>query len=560
MGEDPTATYRDVLGSYYQDHAVHVDTDDTAYAASYDRTNGELTLQRNHAASKPSSAPAPGGLAPAAPLPAPGGVTPRPANQQSDVSDTKIVIGANGDRDMTVRRAPAQAQLGSDSMSTRHVVTSASGEPLSSEATRATTRIAADGTTTSNEASFAMKGTKVTSEASTTLVVSPGGDSVRTSGATTYGAQGDKMVRDEYAATHQGTTVSQQKATQFIGDTPFSTHVERTIGGDQRSTYDATYDEKGRVDTLQGTAPVNGRDPLDAALDAKFGPLQPGERRPAFGPVFLSTPPGDLNGATVHGTGYLSDPGVTAVVGGARVFVEDDPKQTQPLQARLDKLQSSLAAMPAKMRSGTNQVDLLKGAMPNYAPLGSGVDSGAVAMSGQYGVTFWGGNDAGEHVAFHEFAHASDKQADTAAWNEAMHRDQATGVAAQLGAQAKVQVITEGVALKDQLGATAYGNGSLASERSMGEDWADSAAMYLESRRNGGLVRVTDYRGVTETKQFEDVFPNRAKLLESYYHITENTPLAPAATSDEVLARAAAKAAEKAAAKAAEQEAPRISQ
>jgi hypothetical protein len=51
--------------------------------------------------------------------------------------------------------------------------------------------------------------------------------------------------------------------------------------------------------------------------------------------------------------------------------------------------------------------------------------------------------------------------------------------------------------------------------------------LYLASRENGGLVQTRDEDGTVHTYRYEDLYPNRARILDAYYEL-EPAPDVPA--------------------------------
>lgn len=59
------------------------------------------------------------------------------------------------------------------------------------------------------------------------------------------------------------------------------------------------------------------------------------------------------------------------------------------------------------------------------------------------------------------------------------------------------------------------------------EDWGEAVALWILSRQQGGLVRVTQDDGSVRTYTFEDMYPNRARIFEEWYGRTKSLAAPP---------------------------------
>lgn len=583
-GDDPQKVYRESLGSYYEKHPEYVDPKTgEVYHAEYDVETGRLTLQRNDErqpdGTTPPPAPGepvspwstadddyhdettgsvagrpggPGGQAPQehrddiadphegsphgdAPdesAPPPAGGTPGRPNQGGQpplVSDERIVIEPDGSRRTVTSTAPADEPGAGhpDSVVTTNVVTDSKGAEESNLTIWEATSVEDGGVVRDQTTSY-------TAEGETSLRWQerrddPNGDS--TVRITTQRRAGDEVLSDSRytSATADGVELVERASTTYEDGRPQTTTLSRSarVGGEHdTSSYTLGYDERGYATNVDGPAPVDGMDPLDAFVQEHAGPLSEGETRPAFGTVRLPSS-GTANGRAYSYPAYIAGIGVQTTVDGTPVFVEGDSvAASASLDRSVTALRQSWAGLPASIRDPLQGVELLQGrnaqdAYWSVAVYDTEFYSGA---TGGTNMTYYMNSDASVGTTRHELAHISGEGGgapDEEAWRAAMAADQEGGVPASLAGEETRALGGANPLLADEEGVSQYADDAFAENEDPSakenEDWAESVQMYLASRENGGLVQVREEDGKVRTYRFEELYPARAALLDEHY-------------------------------------------
>ncbi|MEO6866494.1 MAG: hypothetical protein ABI200_00570, partial [Gaiellales bacterium] len=331
------------------------------------------------------------------------------------------------------------------------------------------------------------------------------------------------------SATAGGVSIKDSQFTTFAKGEPSSTKILRTAttnGATKAEHYEAAYDAAGFAISID-PAPDGGREPLDAWVDQQLGPVKAHERRPAFG-LMRQGSDFEHEGRTVRNPAYIGSVGVRTSVDGIDVFVEGDSvAASSTLGTSITSLRKSWAGMPKEMQGSAKTIDLLQGRSDRDRGNTVKFDSEfhAAASAGGSHMTYWMDNDPGVNTTRHEYGHLSGVDGGSPnerAWDKAMEGDQKVGVRTKLGEASEKDVRKLGDVnplLTDELGATTYAQTHLTSNGNENDDWADSIAMFLASRENGGLVQERLADGTVRTYTFEDLYPNRARILEGYYNL-----------------------------------------
>ena len=456
------------------------------------------------------------------------------------VQDTVIVISDDGTRVTTVNTALAtEPPAGKPDEATSTVRTQdASGRVTDSN--------------TSTERTSVEDGGVVVQRTSTTVAdgrtntlwddhrVDPNGD--RTSRRTSRVAEGGRVVSDHRtsSASTAEVTINDSVYTTFSGGKPDDSVILRSahVDGASRATrYEVGYDAEGFATTLTPppAADANGREPLDAWVQQRLGPLGPDETHPAFG-VVRDAGISDVDGTDVDGVVYVSELGVRTQVDGVDVFVEGDSiAASATLPRSVQTLRDAWQGMPPSLQGAAVTIDLLQGRSDgdrvNSARFESEFHAGASA--GGDHMTYWLDNDPNVDTTRHEYGHLTGEGGgapDETAWDTAMAADEASNIREDLAGTdpEDINFITsDQPLLSDELGVTGYAEKHLDENGNENDDWAESVAMYLSSREQGGVLQVRGDDGTVETYTFEELFPARAAILDAYYELGPAPVVAP---------------------------------
>ncbi len=190
--------------------------------------------------------------------------------------------------------------------------------------------------------------------------------------------------------------------------------------------------------------------------------------------------------------------------------------------------------IPEAMRTKDLQVvQVLSGTSPDEAYWAKEYNMSSFNIAAQGGrgrITFWHGYRSADRGTFnHELGHIIGTKGGPKAeavgvgpesrihreWAAAQKADQATTTALQEQFTATIglgrdEMAAHGVLL-GKTGVTGYGGVALK------EDWAESVSLLLQSRRDGGLVTADLKDGTTKRYTFEELFPERAKLIDEMF-------------------------------------------
>jgi hypothetical protein len=518
------------VSDYYRKHPVHVDDDGVAYAASYDRRSGRLALDRNDDRN---------GLQANAPSRA------KSFAAGKRVTDTHIDIDEGGERVTRRTTSLASPKHGRDETIVQQQRSDRSGKVVSEIRRHTATRVHDDGsrsedveeerkergTTVSDRSTRAVDGADGSRTRRRVLRDYADGEQTREQRSTSV-KQGDRTLREHADVTYAD---GRPKRTELVRsvDTSRTTTIDAgpmkvRIPVKGTSTYDIRHDAKGQVESVTGPKDVDGREPLDAMVEHAYGPAKEGERRAAFGPVVRSGEQGEVEGRKYRKTGIVSQIGMSTVVSGKPVFIEGGMVHGDDRTERIvGNTRSIMRTAPKRLMSDTKTLDVVDARAPDdaYWSAKYGKDFTSFAANGGKHVTFYGGNEPDKNTIYHEFAHShGDGSPSGDAWRAAMLADQKGGApvaAARRGAQ---QPLVHGAELADRPGISDYAQGAYEHDRNPEEDWADSTSLYVQSRQNGGLVRVTQPDGTSRVHRFEELYPHRAKLLDGYYGIDREVP------------------------------------
>ncbi len=254
-------------------------------------------------------------------------------------------------------------------------------------------------------------------------------------------------------------------------------------------------------------------------LDMLYGDgLDASEPRFAFGSV-VSDGRGDQ-------TVYVSHPGVRLKQDHMEVYVEGADLSLDAIggphtQAVLDTINAS----PPELLKSTDSIDAMLGQSPDDVAAGKryGIDnfvSGANAANGH--INFFGSSINDIPAMWHELGHINGDDGgpvDPDKWDDAIAADRATR---------KALIDTPGATIDwsnaersefiDQSGVTGYASDALdGPSETTAEDWAESTQLWIDSQQNGGIATMTMADGTTRQLTFEEIFPERAKLLQDHY-------------------------------------------
>jgi chromosome segregation ATPase len=233
--------------------------------------------------------------------------------------------------------------------------------------------------------------------------------------------------------------------------------------------------------------------------------------------------------------------------------------------ADVDRIRDQLDALPAELRDSISQVRVMSGRNPldaywqqKYAgPVASlalrvpGVRrlvpefNSAATGGSQAGVmTFWKGDVPNRPLTFwHEAGHISgvnNGPVSDVAWKQAMEADYDNPARAGWSLLGHTSSNSEGsftasrrLGLFRREGVSTYADSSYRNSRTLAEDWAESVALFTQSRAQGYIAtRVTGpfhFFGIGNRTRltFADVFPTRNAILEGYYGTTPTVPVGP---------------------------------
>ncbi len=469
-------------------------------------------------------------------------------DQRPHVQDTVIVVAPDGSRVTTVNTALAtEPEYGHDDLATSTVThTNSEGTQTSRAVTTERTRIEDGGVVVQRTDS-------TSSDGRTTMSwqdhrVDPNGD--HTTRETTRVTEGDEVVSDHRTAQANagGVQISDSISTDYEDGKPTETTILRSaiVGNSRRtSRYEVGFDAEGYSTSLTARRPDRGgarlpedeREPLDEWIQQQLGPVGADQTRPAFGLVSVGDT-ANVDGREVDNPVYVSEIGVRTSVDGVDVFVEGDSvAASQSLPDSVDALRAAWVGMPPKMQGAAHTIDLLQGRSngdrQNSAKFASEFHAGASA--GSTHMTYWLNDDPNVDLTRHEYGHLTGVNGgarDETAWDAAMAADRDSGIRESLHDvdPEDIHYITNyQPLLSDELGVTQYAEKHLDNNGNENDDWAESIAMYLSSREHGGVLQVRGDDGTVETYRFEELFPARAAILDSYYELGPAPEVAPPA-------------------------------
>ncbi|MCW2956941.1 MAG: hypothetical protein JWO69_1810 [Thermoleophilia bacterium] len=580
-GTDAQQAANAIYAEHYAAHPYYVDPKtDRTYAAEFDPKTGKLTLDRtkeripgSQAPSLPPEPPSPfatiddnyaNGRASDVDLPP----TRRSGRSNTQANSRGPFDGISFERDEHVVMTPGGAATltakythvnpadeGLDDITIVEQQETDADDNVTSYAVRDRRTRTEDGGTVTTTRSSATADGSTTAEWTTKRI---GAD--KTSSSTKRVFDGSRVSSDTRTMeqTASGATITQSSDTRFEKGTPTVSKVHRsaTIGTETKSTnYDIAFDEKGfandiklgvdddanpleltlavlsrpMVELLGADAP-SAREPLDAWIDERLGVQKAGTQRLGFGRIGMGSSEAD---GSIDTPVYLSDPGVRTVVDGKPVFIEGESiAASRSLHETLDKLQQSLDASPHALAEHLESIDLLTGRSPNDANQMERYDDEhrALASASDGGVmTYWGNSDPGTSTTRHELAHLA-QQADGPShetWVSAMRSDVKTDVRDEIAAveEDRRHPLAGLISVEADTGVSDYAEKVFGVGENEMEDFADSVALYLDSRDKGGVIQVREEDGSVTTYDFEDLFPARAKILEGYLNLSPTSPV-----------------------------------
>lgn len=234
----------------------------------------------------------------------------------------------------------------------------------------------------------------------------------------------------------------------------------------------------------------------------------------------------DAPGGAVDTPGVLGVPGVEVREKGIGLF-ETGGRALRPQSEGedLQGLREDVRNAPDALLDNTDQVNVVNNGNPQdvYWEAAYGQkDFTSAATAGNGEVNFYGGSYGnGSGTLHHELGHSSGDDSGAPsedAWGDAIADDR--GRSADLAGKKDVEP-TSGVTTADQDGVTSYAELALSSSKGANEneDWADSVRLYMQSREQGGIMKVETADGGTRAVPFEELFPARAKILDGYYEL-----------------------------------------
>ncbi|MCW2924134.1 MAG: hypothetical protein JWM98_1538 [Thermoleophilia bacterium] len=554
FGENGPQVEHGQLAAYYAEHPQYVDpATGRVYAVTYDEKTGELTGTRT--ADQPLS-PEPAGKGLGDVIGGLGlglghGLKPAPAAGEQT---TTIVVQPNGsvvaeqagpDRSREDEQPPlsgtsqAKFSYGTDGV----LITGSSGSSLSGPNPGGGER------TATSRTEYGAGGVK-TATSTRDVTTRADGSSYHDGTDTDYRADGTPATSLRLTgATENGVTSLESHTVELGRDgQPSSEIISRTLTSDgplgidvtQRQEDRLTYDDHGQVVELHSDYPDDQR----GALNDRLAQLAPdSDTRPSFAfgqvegkPEQVKDDAGVLqfneDGTPKMKSGVISGPGAAIDYHGVHITLEGaDPGLDYPLHTgsvpratdggmnasdseRLDLVRSQVDGLPPQIREDVKEMRFL------FQPtLDTG---GTVAWASGGELTFPHGL-APDSVVFHESAHAADSEAGSGAqgrpaYEAAITSDEASRNAILDSIPADATVTgARGDLMHRGPGVTDYGTDTITKDDNIGEDWAESTMLYLESKRDGKIMTVTNADGTTRDITFEQLYPARAALLDSYY-------------------------------------------
>jgi hypothetical protein len=414
-----------------------------------------------------------------------------------------------------------------------------------------------DGGTVSTTRSTATTDRATTAEWTTKRT---GADGATSSSSTKRGFDGSRVTSDtrtmeESAA---GVTIGQTTDTAFAKGSPTVSKVHRsaTVGDEQKSIdYVIGFDDDGFANDIKvgvnddahpleramsvlaapavkllGADKPGAREPLDAWIDERLGTLEAGTSRLGFGIIRLGSRGDD---GSLLSPAYLASPGVRTIVDARPVFLEGESMAApQSLQDSLGKLRESLDAAPKVLSKHLVSVDMLSGRNPGdvyWTERYDGEEFHAGATAGGGVMTYYQGRDANISTTRHELAHLAQETNGPShdEWVEAIRADVKTDVRDEIAAmdEHRRSALAHRISVEADVAVSDYAEKAFAVDDNEHEDFADSVALYLDSRDKGGILQVREDDGSVTTYDFEDLFPARAKILEGYLNLSPTSPV-----------------------------------
>lgn len=228
-------------------------------------------------------------------------------------------------------------------------------------------------------------------------------------------------------------------------------------------------------------------------------------------------------------SGYTTKGGIATAYRGVEIFLEGN--RSPAMEKKLKVVQARIDHTLPEGRPLVDRLAYLQGANPDDAYWekkykSPGFSSLATARNGK--INFWGGETGRQGDFDHELGHAITKSGlppAPRAWDRAMEMDR-RNVAKLLTrahifpAEARIAMISG--ANRD--GISTYAQKALEAG-SPAEDWAESISWYNRSQRLGWVAKVgSGEEGARARKvTFDQMFPERAKLIERYLEQTGRT-------------------------------------